>query len=688
MIKIITLCSLAWLIPLVSISQVAGEEEGWEEILESILPLSQEETNQEEVYDNLNHIRDNPVDLNRADKERLGALYFLTDQQIDSLLAYRDRHGPLLSVKELLWISGFDAHTLRMVSPFITIQLYSDSRGGGLLHWIADGRKSMMTRYSRLLEEPVWYLPQTGKNNRYLGNRDRINGRYKISHENRFSVGFAFDKDAGEPIVWSPRKNYFGFDHYSYHLSVADLGHIKNLTLGDFKIQFGQGLVIGNGFYPGKSSETIAAINSRDTGTRPYNGSGESGFFRGAALTLDLGHFETCGFISAKKVDSRLEKPDSSGTEDDIIRSIINTGLHRSWNEIDSRKNSLQIAAGSHVNYKNRKKDLSLGATLVYTHFNHYWSAEPEYYNQFDFRGKELMTTGIDFRYSHRKFSAFAESAVSGSRGWGLVSGIIGNLSKNIETAIHIRYLSRSFQSFYGNPFREAAKVVNEEGIYWGLKFMPFKCWTLNLYLDSYRFPWLKFNLRSPSAGKEIFSRLSWNPSENLGGYFQFLQRTMEVSLPGNGPGIPGLEAGVKNQYVIQFNKKFSNGFQLKSRFQGSTYLFNGRLSHGRAWFQEIGWDSKNIDLNIRLVQFNTDDYQNRQYIFEPSALYDFQVPLLNGQGIRLSLLASARVNRRLHLWFKTGRTWYKNISVTGSGLDAIPGNHKTEFLAQAEYKF
>src|SRR5512135_3101960 len=115
MIKILAFFSLVLLIPVISFSQDVREEEGWEEILESMVALSQEETNREEIYDNLNHLHDNPVELNRADRDQLISLSFLSDQQVDSLLAYREKHGPLLSVKELAWISGFDAHTLRMI---------------------------------------------------------------------------------------------------------------------------------------------------------------------------------------------------------------------------------------------------------------------------------------------------------------------------------------------------------------------------------------------------------------------------------------------------------------------------------------------------------------------------------------------------------------------------------------------
>ena len=58
-------------------------------------------------------------------------------------------------------------------------------------------------------------------------------------------VSFTGEKDAGEEFFQGSQKN--GFDFYSAHLFVQGFGTIKQLAIGDFQAQFGQGLTFWSG---------------------------------------------------------------------------------------------------------------------------------------------------------------------------------------------------------------------------------------------------------------------------------------------------------------------------------------------------------------------------------------------------------------------------------------------------------
>lgn len=60
---------------------------------------------------------------------------------------------------------------------------------------------------------------------------------------------------------------------------------IRALAIGDYQVQFGQGLVAWNGISLGKSTE-VHQIYRRGLGLRPYSSAGESGFNRGVAIAL------------------------------------------------------------------------------------------------------------------------------------------------------------------------------------------------------------------------------------------------------------------------------------------------------------------------------------------------------------------------------------------------------------------
>jgi len=70
-----------------------------------------------------------------------------------------------------------------------------------------------------------------------------------------FSFGLTMEKDAGEPIVWKPQKQAIPDGLYFFHAFLFNKGKWKAFGLGDYKVQFGQGLVFGGGFYMGKSAE-------------------------------------------------------------------------------------------------------------------------------------------------------------------------------------------------------------------------------------------------------------------------------------------------------------------------------------------------------------------------------------------------------------------------------------------------
>ncbi|MBK7946351.1 MAG: helix-hairpin-helix domain-containing protein [Flavobacteriales bacterium] len=63
-----------------------------------------------------------PIDLNNATAEDLNALLLLTDVQVSALLQHIRRNGKLLSLYELQAINSWDATTINLVRPFITVR--------------------------------------------------------------------------------------------------------------------------------------------------------------------------------------------------------------------------------------------------------------------------------------------------------------------------------------------------------------------------------------------------------------------------------------------------------------------------------------------------------------------------------------------------------------------------------------
>ena len=63
-----------------------------------------------------------PIDLNHTTAQDLSSLMLLNDVQISSLIQHVKRNGKLLSAYELQTINGWDANTIALVRPFVTVR--------------------------------------------------------------------------------------------------------------------------------------------------------------------------------------------------------------------------------------------------------------------------------------------------------------------------------------------------------------------------------------------------------------------------------------------------------------------------------------------------------------------------------------------------------------------------------------
>ena len=95
----------------------------------------------------------------------------------------------------------------------------------------------------------------------FLGDPYKYLMRYRITRYGDYSMGFTFEKDAGEVIEMNAANKQLGFDFASAHLYRENIGLMDKLALGDFRMQFGQGLIFASGFGTGKSAQTILSTS-------------------------------------------------------------------------------------------------------------------------------------------------------------------------------------------------------------------------------------------------------------------------------------------------------------------------------------------------------------------------------------------------------------------------------------------
>jgi len=658
--------------------------------------------NYEDLYESLYQLYLEPLDLNRASREDLSALFILSEIQINSFFEHVRRNGKLLSIYELQSIANFDLLTINRLLPFVKID-DSGAAADNRPLWqriISEPNNYFFIRAEQVLEQRRGYTAPTFNSRgepsqRYQGSPMRLYGRFRTSHTRDFSLGFTFEKDPGEQIIWDPSTRRYGMDFYSMHAFFENKGRFKSIALGDFQMQVGQSIILAAGFNIGKGAETVNTIRRSNLGLRPFTSVLESGFFRGAGLTYQLGKnrwgsFEATGFASMLRRDANLltAEADSLDQEELFISSIQETGFHRTPNEIRAKGNILELVFGGNVGFTSHDKRLQIGATMVHTQFDRTLRRNPTLYNQFEFNGRENYVYGMNYSYAWQNFNFFGEVAQSKSGGVGLNSGFVSSLTPTLAFAFQIRSFDRDFHSFYGSALSEGSRNINERGTYWGIKYTPSRKWNFAAYYDRFRFPWLRFRVDAPSEGFEYLGRISYAPSRRITLFAQFREEVKQENIRLTESNLNVITDRIRRNWILSLDYRAEKILQLKTRVQFSTFDRENVQTSGYALIQDINVDLGKWEFSARAALFDTEDFENRQFVFEKDVLYAFSIPAYQDRGVRNYLLVEYKPTRKLTFWGRYAITRLVNRDTIGTALELIEGNTRSEATLQMRIKF
>lgn len=98
-------------------SQESVSVDKWKEYIEELAEESANENQLETLYTELSYLSEHPIDLNQVTAEQLSRLPFLTDRQIEQLIAYRKKYGEMVSIYELKGVNGLDYQTIQLLLP-------------------------------------------------------------------------------------------------------------------------------------------------------------------------------------------------------------------------------------------------------------------------------------------------------------------------------------------------------------------------------------------------------------------------------------------------------------------------------------------------------------------------------------------------------------------------------------------
>ena len=638
--------------------------------LQDLLENAESEVNIEQLLDLMEQLKTNKILINDADTGDLRQLPWLKTFDVQAILIYRRDKGPIHSLQELETIIGKEKTA--SVSPYIRFKKEPSSR----LTPKAKALEVDGSLYSRIMWETT---PRKGiLNGKYAGEN------YKLSHRLQFSAphlqaSLLQEKDIGEPDV---------ADFTSLSLCATDIGAVKSAVLGNYKLNFAQGLLIGQGRYYAKGSDPTGSVRLSSKQLLPYSSSSESGFLQGAATTLKLDPFEVTLFYSANHLDAVIN-------DAGVITSFSSSGYHRTELELSRKDNITETLSGANLlchyqagNFRGRVG----GSVLSFRYPVPLDELEPSAATS-TLSSATLCGLETDLSLGHA--ALFAEAAFSqrpDDASW--TAGAEYEILHGLSTVAAVRqYGARYYSPFAGAFAERGSGASNEQGYYVGLNAKISNRLAVGAYYDLFAFPLLDDHCPYPSDGNDSRFFMTWKQSTLLTWSLQLQHKKKEEQSNQGTSGDPLWTAlpQITSRCRLDCDMTLSRKVQLRSRGEVKKvvkeYLAGDQPFYGWLAYQQAGYTSGKFGLKGRFTVFNTDDYDAAIYAYEDDLPLTSSLGMYNGRGKSLFVVATWQPLPQMKLGARYETTWYSDREAYSSSNDqqatSAPGSfHLGCFLA------
>ena len=663
-------------------------QDDWENVIEQLLNNNDEisSSNWQNLMEDLAELKEQPININDATKEQLERFPFLSDKMIENILYYIYKYGPMITEKELMMVKDMDIQTARLLKMFITFQYTEKEEYKPTIKNILKyGKQELCTRLDIPFYTRAGYHPYTSEyikenpNKRYLGHSFYHNIRYQFHYSDKIYIGLTAEKDAGE--LFFVGKNQKGYDYYSPYIYIRNLGRVKALALGNYRLNYGYGLVMNTDFSMGKTT-TLSTLGNKSNGIKKHSSTDEYNYFQGIAGSIRLtNRFTADAFYSFRQMDGIVDKL--------FITSIKEDGYHRIPRDYEKKHTFTNQLIGSNLHYNGRY--FEVGLTGVYNVFNKVLNPTARIYNKYYPRGRDFFNISTYYKFFWKKFTLSGETAMDKNGKLATLNILRYSPKESFQLMVMNRFYDVSYQSIYARSIGEGSSVQNESGFYIGLETSFLRYFKLMTYGDFFYFPWKKYQLsKNGTKGFDGVFQLSYSPSYQLSMFIRYRyknkykdftpEESQKITLP-----------YIQQKWKYQLVYSPIDELVLKTTVD---YVHNsykgGKASKGILMGQNVGYKFNEfpLQLDVSAAWFQTDDYASRISMYEKGLLYAFHIPSFYGKGERFTFNARYELNKRIIFHAKYGMTHYRDRNVISSGLEQIEDNMKSDLYLQLRLKF
>lgn len=735
--RLLFLLAISLLNPFDVFSQgVAFHEEyiGWEEFLEEFLEdypadLADEDGEGTQglpaaVIEELEELRQHPLNINDASRADLLQLPFMDEERVDSLLAYRERkNGRILTLGELLFVPAIGYDERRWLSLFIYAAAVPASEDRDITPRVniwREGHHKVATIFSLPLYRMAGDTKHTAEEaqnspNKYFEGLRWANAtRWQYTYKRQLKYGVTLQKDSGEPFGLRG-SHTFPFDYNSLHFLFSPQDDKYKVALGDYRVQWGQGLVVGDpGGWRSRGSLSRSMPSDRERITA-HSSTEENRFLRGAAgqyvwslpssLTLRV-----MAFGSYRRLDGRLDG--------DTLTSFKTDGLHRTITEMDRRNSIDNVIAGTHLSLSGRLRrqgKWTIGAGGAWSHFSRVvWPAERPY-NLYWLRGQDAAALSLDYSLRRGKWQTQGEIALDKHSNPAFTHTVRWQQNADAACYLQLRALSPRYVSPWGSALSQSSHLQNEVAALAGGNWRVLSRLQLEAYAEVFHFLRPVYRVSQPSTGMEGFAKLQFSPSATNTLVFSYKLKVRDRDVSGydvqqhigshrlraqwsSACGSVRLHITADGTAFVSQVESAKYGTMLSSRAEWKTTAGRVRRltqsdgkhtlgaretsSGGNAPYQP------SFKMGVFLGVFAAQSYEVRQYAYTPHLRYAAGNSSFGDNGVAATLSAEYAPFPWLQLGVQGNFSHFFNRSTAGSGLTETSTPTRTTALMQAVLLF
>ncbi len=583
---------------------IACSQENPDYLIESIVD---ELSDDEEVRfgDEDLELLSNKIKINNITDTEVLELPFLNLFQKNAIIAYRKEWGDIHSPMEIAMIDGFDRELAYKLAPRLDFSFKTKEYKYTPKQILTNAKYDFLLRVSA----------NNNSGNDYDGDLHKVLAKLKYNLDDHLKMGLTFEKDAGECFFYV-KNGSFRPEHVSGFVSWT--GDKLSVLLGDYYVQFGQGLSMWNGTYFGGGIEVSSQLRI-PKGIKPNTSSDETDYLRGVAVDLELKSLTLTAYVSYRDKDATVYVDEDTGGK--YFRSLSKTGYHRNENERSKIGQVKEFIAGANVGY-------SFNSLMLSANINGLRYDIPRV-SQSSFLSGSLNFVKI-LKYSY----LYGEASMSVDKGFAAMAGWYIQPDSYLDIELLGRYSTNNYHNVSNSDVGDNTLSIRAT-------MYPAKKLTVIVSVNSSNNSCFIFNVRSKFqmtrfASMYLDYRFSTKSSEHT---FDDTKLPLNISES-------------KHKFRLNIECMPYNFLTLRTRLEG--VMLSGDV--GCLMYNDIAFRfDSGISLLMRMTCFDTDGYDTRIYCYENDVLYSFSSPAYYGSGYAFYILLKLPLFRNVDFWCKIG---------------------------------